>query len=98
MLPIARSASRQKTERVKSPGLLQPLAVPPGMWHTITMDFVEGLPTSNQNNCILVVVDKLSKYAHFVALSHPFTAKQVAVAFLDNIFKLHSMPKIIVSD
>jgi transposase InsO family protein len=87
-----------KHERVKPPGLLQPLAVPPGMWHTVTLDFIEGLPRSAHSNCILVVVDKLSKYAHFVALSHPYTAQQVAMAFVDNIFKLHSLPQVIVSD
>lgn len=46
----------------------------------------------------MVVVDKLTKYAHFVALSHPFTARTVALAFVDNIFKLHSLPEVLVSD
>jgi hypothetical protein len=87
-----------KHERVRYPGLLQPLPVPKQAWQTITMDFVEGLPRSKGANCILVVVDKMTKYGHFVALSHPFTAKQVAMAFVDNVYKLHSLPEIIVSD
>ena len=45
-----------------------------------------------------MVVDKFSKYAHFVPLSHPFTALQVAVAYLNNIFKLHGLPTVMVSD
>jgi hypothetical protein len=62
------------------------------------MDFIEGLPTSNGMNVILVVVDRLTKYAHFLPLSHPYTMHKVATLFLDHIFKLHGLPKVIVSD
>lgn len=64
----------------------------------VTMDFVEGLPTSGTANCIMVVVAKLTRYAHFIPLQHPFTAAKVALAYMDNVFKLHSLPEIIVSD
>lgn len=87
-----------KHEHVRYPGLLQPLKVPPHSWHTVTMDFVEGLPRSKTADCILVVVDKLTKYAHFIPLKHPFSAHQVAIAFVDNVYKLHGLPKVIVSD
>jgi hypothetical protein len=46
----------------------------------------------------LVIVDKFSKYNHFIALSHPFTAAKVAHVFMDNVYKLHSMPSAIISD
>ena len=52
---------------------------------------------SNVND-ILVVVDKYSKFAHFVPLCHPFTAATVANLFMDNIYKLHGLPKSIISD
>jgi len=62
------------------------------------MDFIEGLPSSKGKDTILVVVDRLSKYAHFLTLSHPFSAVTVAQLYFDNIFKLHETPKTIVSD
>jgi hypothetical protein len=61
------------------------------------MDFIEGIPRSQSYNCILVV-DKFSKYAHFLPLSHPFLALQFVVLFTNNIFKLHGLPQAIVSD
>lgn len=62
------------------------------------MDFIEGLPFSGGKNAILVVVDRLSKYAHFLALTHPFTAKTIAEKFVEGVVKLHGLPKTIISD
>lgn len=87
-----------KSERVKYPGLLQPLPVPKFAWQVITMNFIEGLQVSHSYNCIMVIVDKFSKYAHFLPLSHPFTAYKVAMLFMEHIFKLHGLPESIVSD
>jgi hypothetical protein len=87
-----------KGEIVKSPGTLQTLPIPPSIWWDISMDFIVGLPKSSNNAIIMVVVDCLSKYAHFCVVQHPFTTSIVAQVFMDNIFKLHGMPHSIVFD
>jgi hypothetical protein len=79
-------------------GLLQPLHIPQGAWLDISMDFIEGLPKSEGYNVILVIVDRFTKYAHFISIKHPFTAKIIAKAVYDNMVKLHGLPKTIVSD
>lgn len=62
------------------------------------MDFIDDLPPSNSESTILVVVDRLSKTSHFVALTHPYTTKEVAEKIVENIIKLHSMPWSIICD
>ena len=87
-----------KPDRARYPGLLQPLPVPSSAWEMVSLDFVEGLPRSGNSDTILVVVDKYSKFAHFIPLRHPFTALSVAKAFLDHVYKLHGLPSSLVSD
>lgn len=62
------------------------------------MDFVEGLPKSGGYDTILVVVDKFTKFAKFIPLTHPFTALAVAKAFIHHIYDVFGMPQVIISD
>ena len=64
----------------------------------VSLDFVEGLPKSQGYEVILVMVDRLTKYSHFVPISHPYSAAKVASLYMHYIFKLHGMPTSIVSD
>ena len=80
------------------PKLLKPLSIPTRIWTDISMDFIEGLPKYGGKTIILVVVDWLSKYSHFYALNHPYTASFVAQIFMDQIFDLHGIPSSIVSN
>jgi hypothetical protein len=83
---------KAKSERVKYMGFLQPLPVPSGAWQTVSIDFVEGLPMSAGKNCVLVIVDKFSKFSHFVPLKHPFTVASVAHVFMEQVYRLHGLP------
>jgi hypothetical protein len=87
-----------KPDKSKYPSLLQPLPIPNETWQIITMDFIEGLPLSRTTSCILVIVDKFTKFAHFLPLKHPYSAASVARVFLDNVYKLHGLSVSIVSD
>jgi len=89
---------RNKGDNTSPVGLLQPLPIPTRIWTEISMDFVEGLPLSRGHSVVFVVVDRLSKYSHFVSLAHPYAAITVAQLFIANIFKLHGMPQSIILD
>ena len=87
-----------KCEPMTSPGLMQPLSIPEEVCVDISMDFITRLSKSNGKEVIYVVVDRLSKATHCMALTHPFSALQVAQVYLDHVFKLHGWSKSIVSD
>jgi hypothetical protein len=89
---------RHKTEHLHPVGLLQLLDVPSMVWQDIAMDFVNGFLKVGGKAVILTIVDRLSKYAHFIALAHPYTAMTIAAAFIEQIVLLHGVPASIISD
>jgi len=80
---------RNKSENVMTPGLLHPLLIPNQKWAEISMDFIEGLPMSERKDKILMVVDRLTKYAHFIGVKKKNSAKHITEVFCKNIYKLH---------
>lgn len=76
---------QNKVETISPLGLVQPLPIPQRVWTYISMDFIVGLPLCKGKSVILAVVDRLSKCAHFIAMSHPYTTIIVAHVFIDNV-------------
>jgi hypothetical protein len=92
------TCQRNKDEHLHPVGLLQLLEVPSTAWSDVAMDFVEGFPRLNGKSVIITVVDRFSKYAHFIPISHPYIATSVARAFFNDIVQLHDIPSSIVSN
>jgi len=90
---------RNKPSSQAPTGLLQPLDIPTRNWEQVSMDFIVQLPvTKKGNDSIFVVVDRLSKRVHFIPTVTKVTAPEVAQLFFDHVFRLHGLPKVIVSD
>ena len=80
------------------PGLLQPLPILEQIWQDVAMNFIIGLPPSYGCSVILVVIDRLSKFAHFIPLPARFSAKMVVDTFIQHVVKIHGIPQSIVSN
>jgi hypothetical protein len=91
--------NRVKAEHQKPAGLLQPLPIPEWKWDNVGMDLITGLPrTKSGYDSIWVVVDRLSKVAHFILVKTTYTSARLAKIYMNRIVCLHGVPKSIVSD
>ncbi|KAL0536770.1 hypothetical protein IC582_025731 [Cucumis melo] len=88
-----------KAPRQKPAGLLQPLSIPEWKWENVSMDFITGLPRTLRGFTVIwVVVDRLTKSAHFVPGKSTYTASKWAQLYMSEIVRLHGVPVSIVSD
>ena len=88
-----------KVEYQKPAGKIQPLPIPVWKWDNITIDFVIGLPkTQRQHDAIWVIVDRLTKFAHFLPVSNDDLLDKLAQLYVEEIVRLHGVPILIVLD
>ena len=90
---------RVKASHLRPASLLQPLSIPSWKWEDISMDFIVGLPkTSKGYDSIWVIVDRLTKSAHFLPVKTIYRAQYYAELYISLIMSLHGVPKTIISD
>jgi hypothetical protein len=93
------NCQRVKAEHQTPAGLLQPLKIPEWKWEEISMSFIVGLPkTQSGYDSIWVIVDRLSKVAHFILVKTTYKGSKLADLYIARIMCLHGVPKKIVSD
>ena len=90
---------RVKASHLRLAGMLQPLSIPARKWEDISMDFIVGLPkTAKGYDSIWVIVDRLTKSAHFLSVKTTYRAQHYADLYISRIMSLHAIPKTIISD
>ena len=92
------TCQRQKFEIVDPLGILQPPHILAQKWSEVSMDFITDLPTSEGKDIVFAVIERLTKHAHLISISSKEKTNQVANIYVNNIFKFHGFPKVIVSD
>jgi hypothetical protein len=90
---------RVKVDHMRHAGLLQPLSIPAWKWEDISMDFIVGLPlTGGKFNFIWVIIDQITKSAHFILMHTFYRTEKYAELYISRIMCLHGVPKTIISD
>ena len=93
------TCSRVKEDHLKPAGLLQPLSILGWKWEDISMDFIVGLPTTQKGFAsIWVIVDHLTKSAHFILVKTNYRPHEYAALYITHIVRLHGIPRTIVLD
>lgn len=88
---------RNKSSNLAPSDLLQPLPIPTNIWEDISMDFIEVMSLSTVLDSVLVLVNHLSKYGHFIGLYHPFSSQSVAAVFISGVVCLHGFYSLLCS-
>ena len=89
---------RTKPTRQAPVGELHPLQIPDSRWDMLSVDFVVELPSSSGHDAVMTVVDSVSKQVHFIPTHMIVIAEGVARLFLHQVWKLHGLPKCVISD
>jgi hypothetical protein len=98
-LSLCDTCQQVKAEHQRPAGLLQPLKIPEWKWEEIGMDFIVGLPrTKATYGTICVIVDRLTKVAHFIPVKMTYSRAKLAKWYMSWIVCLHGVPKKIISD
>jgi hypothetical protein len=96
---ICDTCQRVKAEHQRPVGLLQAMKIPEWKWEEVGMDFIVGLPCTQKGyDSIWVIVDRLTKVAHFIPVKTTYTGAKLAELYMERIVCLHGVPKKIVSD
>jgi hypothetical protein len=89
----------RKVNYMKSGGLLQLLSIPDWKWDDISMDLIVGLPVMTRKfDSILVIVDRLSKFSHFILVNTKYRVEKYAEIYIARVLCLHGVLKTIISD
>ena len=93
------NCSRLKAVHLKSAGLLQSLPILGWKWEEISMDFITGLPLTQQgHDSLWVIVDRLTKSAHFVPVNTKYHTRKYIEPYVSQVMRLHGVPRTIISD
>jgi hypothetical protein len=93
------TCQRLKASHLKAAGTIQPLPIPSWKWEDLSMDFIVGLPnTSRHHDSIWVIMDRLTKTTHFLPVHTTHRAEKYAEFYIDQIVRLHGIPRTMVSD
>jgi IS30 family transposase len=96
---VCDTCQRVKAEHQRHAGLLQPMKIPEWKWDEVGMDFIVGLPHTERGfDSIWVIVDRLTKVAHFLPVKTKYSSAKLAKLYMERIVSLHGVPKKIVSD
>jgi hypothetical protein len=92
------TCGRAKAHRHQPYGTLQQLPIPERPWHSVSMDFIEQLPSSSDYSTILIISDRLTKQALLLPTTDNVTSEEVVQLYFKNVFSRHGVPAHITSD